>query len=822
MAAESGYSAKRQAQPSPPQRRAADPAPAASPAAADPFALAVQHHQSGRLAEAEALCWQILAAEPGHFHALNLLGGVAHRLGRPDSALDLIGKAVELNDRIPAFHCNLAIILRERGRLDEAVAAAERALALNPNFAEAQYHLGLAHRRRGDFARAIAAYRQAIALKPEFAEAYNDLANALKERGSLDEATAAYQRALALNPNYSEAHNNLGNALQQSGKLEAAVAAYRRSLALKADCAEAHVNLGNALRKLARHEESIASCDRALALNPALAQAHNHRGRALMELGRVAEAIDSYAHAIAVKPDYADAHNNLGLAFRARGRPLDALAQFDKALTINPNYAEAHINRGVTFREMNRDDEALPCFERALAINPDYAEAHNNLASTLLLFGRLPEVYAHYERALTLKPDYAIAHTNLIFALNFDPAQRPQDHQRERARWYSMHGASLAPATPVHDNAPDPERRLRIGYVSAHFRAQAATYAFAAPLLFGDRAQFEIFCYSDTTIQDELTKRFRESVDGWRQTERWSDDRLAAQIRDDRIDILVDLVGHMSGDRLATFARKPAPVQVSGWGEPTGTGLATMDYLFADPVLVPPAMRPFLRERVIDLPCFLGYWTPDALPLPGPLPALAKGYVTFGSFNRIAKMSEPVLRIWAAILREVPKARLVLKDRGLKSAAQQARVRALFAEEQITADRLSLLADSNRAAHFAAYQTIDLALDPFPHGGGMTTLDALWMGVPVITSPGETISSRLAIASLTPLGLTDFIAPSRTEYVTLAAAKAADLAALSRLRQSLRQRVADSPIGDSARYARAVDKAYRDIWRRWCAEQTQG
>jgi len=299
-----------------------------------------------------------------------------------------------------------------------------------------------------------------------------------------------------------------------------------------------------------------------------------------------------------------------------------------------------------------------------------------------------------------------------------------------------------------------------------------------------------------------------------------SDEQLADTVRRDEIDVLVDLVGHMAGNRLPVFARKPAPVQITGWGEPTGTGLAAMDFLLADRTLVPDSERVLLAEQVIRLPNFLGYWAPDTLPGAGPLPAAERGYVTFGSFNRIEKLSYEALSTWAELLRKARTARLVLKDRALENAAQRGRITKFFAENRVSADRLTLLAESDRPAHFAAYQQVDIALDPFPHSGGMTTLDALWMGVPVISFPGETISSRLAASSLSSLGLDGFIARDLDGYVDLALEKATDIQALSELRSSLRGLLATSAFGDPARYCRAVEAAYRNAWRQWCAAKS--
>jgi predicted O-linked N-acetylglucosamine transferase (SPINDLY family) len=259
---------------------------------------------------------------------------------------------------------------------------------------------------------------------------------------------------------------------------------------------------------------------------------------------------------------------------------------------------------------------------------------------------------------------------------------------------------------------------------------------------------------------------------------------------------------------------------VTGFGEPTGTGLKTMDYLLADPVLVPAHERELLPEKVVDLPNFLSFWLPEPLPPVSPLPALARGYVTFCSFNRLDKMGDAVLRTWAKILNALSSARLILKNRWLGEAVQRDRVAAFFAENGVASGRVQLLGPSSQLGHFTGYNEIDIALDTFPHGGGMTTLDALWMGVPVVTAPGRTISSRLAAASLSAAGLHDFIAPDLDRYVEVAVAKASDLPALAELRANLRERVEACEFGDPARYARAVEAAYRDMWQRWCAEQS--
>jgi protein O-GlcNAc transferase len=747
------------------------------------FNRAADLHRKGDLAAAEGLYLQLLKARSDDFDVLQMLGFLRYQQGRFLESLSSMGAALKINSNSPAALLNYAVVLDALQRREEALANYEKALAIKPEYAEALINRGIA----------------LIALKRP------------------TEALASFDKALAITPNNADILNNRGSVLRSLKRPAEALASFDKAFAIAPNDADILNNRGNVLRDLNRTAEALVSYDMALAIKPNYVEALNNRGSILRSLRRPAEALASFDKALVIKPDDAGALYNRGNALQDLNRSTEALESYDKALVIDPNYADALNNRGFVLRELNRVQEAMESFDKALAIKPDYADALNNRGNALLDQSNIDEAIICYKRAIATKADESNFHSNLIFALNFDIAATTADHQAERARWNERHARRFADAIRPHANDPDPHRPLRIGYMSSHFRHQAATYAFGGVLLGHDPKLFEVACYSDTLHEDDVTARLRARVGKWRRTAGLSDDTLADLIRADGIDILVDLVGHMLGNRLLVFARKPAPVQVTAWGEPTGTGVGVMDYLLTDPVLVPADERALLAERLVDLPNFLGYWVPDPLPEPAAMPALGRDYVTFGSFNRLAKIQDPVLRLWASILRALPKAHLVLKDRVLADSGQRNRVSVILEEEGVTPERVELLGPSDRAGHFAAYQEIDIALDPFPHGGGMTTLDALWMGVPVVTWPGCTISSRLAAASLTALGLTDFIASDLDTYVELAIAKATDLNSLSLLRGTLRKRVANSALGDPARYTCAVEAAYREMWRCWCA-----
>jgi predicted O-linked N-acetylglucosamine transferase (SPINDLY family) len=782
------------------------------------YCLAVIGCQQGRFSEGIDLLRQALAVDPRHARAHNVLGMALSRLGRRAEALASFDAAIVQRPDFADAHGNRAGVLSELGRSVEALASYDRAVALAPDSPQDWCNRGATLQELGRYPEAIASCDRAIALWPDFAAAHFNRGNALALCGDYGGALAGYERVLAVEPRNTAALIARGGVLRNLARPMDALASFQAALAIAPDHPGALINCGNVLHGLGRHDEALACCDKVLAAQPNHAEALYNRGITLSELKRFEQALACYDRVLAIRPDHVEALCNRGHAAYALDRFGEALASYDRALATNPQHLDALYGRANTLLRLDRPAAALAGYDALLARAPDHADALDNRGAALLELGRCKEAVTSLRRALALAPDPS-RHTGLIFTLNFDPDLTTADLQAERARWNEAHARPLAACIGPHPNDRNPARRLRVGYVSAHFRRQAGTFAFGGVLLNHSADDFEVLCYSDTGDDaDEVTARFRARADRWHDTTALSDDALAQLIRADGIDILVDLVGHMSGNRLLVFARKPAPIQVTAWGEPTSTGLATMDYLLADPVLVPAAERALLAEQVADLPNFLGYWTPDVLPEPSPLPAIANGYVTLGSFNRLAKIGDPVLRRWAAILRALPGARLIVKaDQLLGDDSRRARINAVLGEQGIAAERVTLLGRGDRAGHFAAYRGIDLALDPFPHGGGMTTLDALWMGVPVITCPGKTISSRLAAASLSALGLTDCIADDPDAYVALAIAKARDLDALARLRAGLRGRVAASAVGDPPRYARAVESAYRAMWRRWCA-----
>jgi len=506
-------------------------------------------------------------------------------------------------------------------------------------------------------------------------------------------------------------------------------------------------------------------------------------------------------------------------ALRKSGRKDEAEQACREALRIAPDSERAHCELGNLFFARGSLEEAEAAYRAALERAPRDAEARFRLGNALKELGRLAEAAAAYREVLAAHPKHHAAHSNLIFLLDLMPEFDTAAQQAERRRWHDLHARSLAAGIAPFSNRRDAERRLRIGLVSSDFREHAAAKCFGPVLRHHDRSAFEMFCYDSGRIEDAVTRELRAAAEGWCSAADLPDEALAARIRSDGVDVLVDLSGHTNGSRLLVFARKPAPVQISGWGHVNGTGLPTVDYLVSDATLIPAALRGLFAEQIADLPCFLCYEPFGEVPPVAPLPSLARGSFTFGSKNRPEKISEATLALWSRILHAVPQSRLVLQSLRLGKPARE-EIRRRFAEHGIAAERLTLLGAVDN--HLRVLDDIDLALDPFPNNGMITTAEALWMGVPVLTLAGSTPAGRAGAAILSAAGMPDWIARDEAEYVRIAAEFAEEREFLARLRATLRERLAQTPVFDGRACAAAAGALFRRAWRRWCDNPPPG
>ncbi len=498
-----------------------------------------------------------------------------------------------------------------------------------------------------------------------------------------------------------------------------------------------------------------------------------------------------------------DAHDLAGAQLRC-----------EEALEREPEQADALHLMGLMAHRLRDLPFATEYFERSIQARPGDAVFHNNLGSVLVDSGRTEEAAVVFRQALALDPGSRAARANLLFVLALLPGGRPQEVYAEHLAWANSHADPLLAHTQVHRNARDPQRRLRIGYVSADFREHALSYFVEPALARHEREAFEVFCYHGGSVVDEVTRRLMQHAEHWSNIADMDDAAAAQLIRADGIDILVDVSGHTSGNRLLLFGRKPAPLQVSFLGYLNTTGMKAIDYRISDSYADPPGVSDCVHtEKLLRLPRTLWcYRPPEDAPPVSELPALRRGHVTFASFNHIAKLNPRVLELWADLLRQVPGSRLLVMAVPDEGAA--ARIRRGLAG--IDEDRVSTLGRLGRAGYWQQFAAVDIALDPFPYAGGATTCDTLWMGVPVVTLAGDYGFSRSGVTILANAGLSHLIAQTAEDYVGLARGLAGDLGGLFRLRAGMRERLRSSPLTDASAYARDLESAYRDIWRDWC------
>lgn len=681
---------------------------------------------------------------------------------------------------------SIALEHQRAGRLDLAEECCRQIVAAASDHIDALHLQGVVAHQAGRHAQAVECFGRAIqCCVTNAAACYNSQGEAYRALGRLADAADSFRRALELDPRLARSHNNLGLVLRASGKVNEAIACYQQALQLQPDLSAAHHNLADAL----------------------------------LECSQVDAAIRSFERALQLAPDVPSTHSNLGNALQAAGRMPQAIACYQRALQLDPANAEAHYNLARAWHHQGNLELAFTCCRRAVALKPAFAEAHHKLGTLWYARGDLDKAVDCTRRALELKPDYAHAIGSLAFLLQYRDGTTLEDLARIQAQFEDRCARPLRATWRPHANSRDPDRTLRLGFLSGDFARHRVGYFYLRALEHLRSEDCRIVCYSGRQKGDDFTDRFFAAAHVWRDVAGFSDEMLVEQIRADGIDILVELAGHAAGNRLLALARKPAPIQFAWAG---ATGISAIDYLLADKHLAPPAADRFYRERVLRLPdVYACYEPPDGAPSVGPLPALTRGAVTLGSLNNPTKINVQVARCWAEILSGLPGSRLVLRYVDTSpDAGDQAirRWRELLAERGVSADRIEFREAVPYARRLDVYNEIDLALDPFPFSGCTTTCEALWMGVPVITLPGETYASRQSLSILSAVGADEFVARDRADYVARAQSLARDIDALAGLRSVLRQGLATSPLCDGKRFAANLIQVLRTAWTDWCKQ----
>ncbi len=780
--------------------------------------LALALHELGDYERAGEFYAKVLKRRSGDIQALFNLGEIAFQQGDFAQAVEYYTRAVKVDPRAASIRFALARALHRLNCLATAELNYRRGLELEPDNHNARVNFGVVLEQLGKFEDAEQAYRAALAGMPEDPAAQFGLANVLRATGRYAESAPVYENVLKGAPAFLPALMNLGLALEHMGRLDQAQACFQRAATHYPNAAEPLLNLGNVAVKRNDLAAAQSLYEDALKLNAEFLPAYRELGRVLRARGQLDRACEMFQHAVARAPTDGELRFHLAATLQMKGDLAGATREYLALTQIEPANAQAHNALGAAYMLQAQYDLAEASLRRAAAIEPTMGAALDNLAHLSAERGHADRALAYYADAIKAAPQASGIYSNYLFTLNYLDDVVPAQLFEQHREWWTRFGSDDATGAN-HRNGRDPQRRLKIGYVSPDLRTHSVAFFIEPVLARHSRDEIEVYCYSNARA-DATTERLRAHAARWHDTSGWPTQKLYQQVVEDGIDILVDLAGHSGGNSLPLFARKPAPIQVTYLGYPNTTGLATMDYRLTDGWADPPGQTEHLHtEQLLRLDGgFLCYQPPEAPIPPDRADTQAAGEVSFGCFNTARKLSPRTVALWARILKQLPTARLLLKSHQLKSPEYRARVLQQFAEQGVASQQLDLLDYASTIHdHLAHYRRIDVALDTFPYTGTTTTCEALWMGVPVISLAGPTHVSRVGVSILNSVGLSELAVESEDAYVAKALELADDRALLARQRHELRRRVTESTLTDSAAFARKLEAAYRRMWQDWCA-----
>ncbi len=689
-----------------------------------------------------------------------------------------------------AGQLEIAVKAHGQGRLDEAEKIYRDIISLDHENFDALHSYGVLLMQQGLYDKALIMIDDALLLQPEQSEAWCNKGTAYSAVGRENEAMHAFRKAIDLNPKSSDAWFNLGNSLLSAGSYDDAIQAYRKSTQLDNTNASAFSNMAFCYFELLDFEESMGAAQRAIQVNPRHAKAYNIYGLGLKAMGQAKEAAVAFRGAIKNDPRYAAAYSNLGLAYLDLGQPAQALEACIQAVQLDEKLAPAQCTRSAALRELGHLDEAMLACQKALQSDPTLPEGHNGLGNVYLDISRQEEAMVCFRRALELRPEYREVHSNLLMAMQYSPEVSPLDLKQEAENWAKL----FAPESDVN---PPFKGIKKIGFVSGDLRLHPVGGFILGLFQELQRLGIEIYCYANQGMRDAHSEKLGALAKAWRTIVGINDTTTAQIIREDGIDVLVDLSGHTASGRLGVFALRPAPIQVTWLGYSGTTGMPQFDGIIGDRFVTPSSEDNLYTEPVVRLPhAWLCFTPPSFESEIRKAPSEASSVFTFGVFNQTKKISKEAIRLWSSILQTVPNSQILLKSKGLASGAIRYQYSSWFKEFGVDIDRVIFLGTTSWQAHFLAMNKVDLFLDTFPYVGATTTVESLYMGVPVVTMEGPGHVHRMGASLLRQLDLAHFVTSSPEEYAARAVVSATNPSELYALRHSLRTRLLESPICD--------------------------
>ena len=787
-------------------------------ALADTLKTALAHHQTGDLIKAGELYNKVLNQNPDHADALQLMGTMKYQLGELPVAKEFLQRAIDQQPNLTEAHHNLGNVFTGLGDFPAALSSYNSALKLNPDSFQALTNKGNVFRVQEKYADARSAYEKALSIEPNYASAQNGLGIVFAAENNFIAAISAHKKALEINPELPAAHADLARAYFNAGQFEDTLINYYHALSIDPTAADVHFGIGNLFFQQGRYKDAIRAYQCALSLNPENTQMLTNLGNAYSAAGDIKAAEICYQKTLKQDEKDVKALSNRANNLQLSGNLNEAEEQLRQALQSAPSDIEVLNNLGKLLVQRFRPGEGIEILKRALAINPKMVPALYNYGYGLNQFGLNTESIETLREVVALQPDSHLINSTLLLYLSYEPDLSAEELLAEHKTWAQRHAAPLASRIQPHRNKVDSTRKLRVGYVSMDLGRHPVGYMSHSVLTQHDSDQFEVYYYSGRAVEDDITKLYRSKATQWRKTLGISDTDLAQMIRDDEIDILIDLAGHTAGGRLPVFAEKPAPVQVTWIGYCDTTGLDTIDYILMDDATAPASTEELFSEKVVRLPdTRFCYSPPEYAPQVSPLPALLNGHVTFGSLSNLLKVTEDVLQAWADLLKRVSNSRLLIVWNTLQESERRERILDIFRRNDIDPLRIEFrFKAQTHESILREYNDIDIGLDTFPYSGGITTSEAMWMGVPVVTLRGCRAVSRQSASIIAAAGYHDLIADSVAEYLDIAANLSTDFGRLYEIRKNQRSRISKSKFCDAPLFVNNLENAYRTMWQTWC------
>lgn len=682
------------------------------------------------------------------------------------------------------------------------------------------FNRAVACHQAGDFFKAEDLYHKILTKEPAHTPTLNMLGILLHVKGNSSKALKLLTSSLEENPDQFIAENNMGVVLKDLGRSEEAISHFKTAIQIKPIYPDAHYNLANIFLATGNTIAATSHYLIVIEQKPGHVGARINLGNAYIKQQAPDKAVAVFMEALALDSENAAIYNNLGLALEAQKKSTDAILCYQKSLSLNPQAVDSYNNLGNLYTASGQSELATYCFEKALEIDPSCAGTYYNYSRLLQQAGQFEEAITASQKALNLQPKRSDIHSNLIFTMQYNPSSSAEDISLCARNWSrSLHTPS---SSASFKNIPTPSRRLKIGYVSGDFLNHPVGY-FLDPILENHNPNtFDIYCYSNTPPhqEDDLTERFRAQADHWRMITCMDDAEATSLIMKDQIDILIDLSGHTGRNRLPLFAQRLAPVQVGWIGSCATTGLETMDYILADSFVIPKEDESLFSEHIWRLPQNYLCFNPPKFDVSiHQRPSLENPHITFGCYNNCAKVTDEMIALWAKILIGVPDSRMVFRGKMYLDPAVQNRFIDQFVKAGIDKDRISMRGSLIRSEFLATYNEIDISLDPFPFGGGATTAESIWMGVPVITLRSDRWAGRVSESLLETVQQPHLIAKSPDDYLAIACKLAHDTARLDSLRHGLRSQLESSPFCDGPAFTNHLETAFRHMWYKWCEDQ---